>query len=171
MKVLPPITKDEYQQMEIYFHRLSEFTNSDEYLEMPHLKRISLDKEINYISMTLDILFRLFTSKGEKEIPVVAWKIVPGEGDKWKRLYFFSSSKVAALALSVNRNKISQVISGSREHTGKYKFMHAKRYYENQDFEFDPTSKNFNIGRHGRDVEHANQTRTDTQPVLSDVVN
>lgn len=132
MKVLPPITNAEYQQLEIYFFRLSEFTNSDEYLNMSSRKRKKIDIEIAYISLTLDILFRLFTCRGEKEIPIVAWKLVPGKDDKWKRLHFFSSSKVASLALGVNRNKISEVISGSRRHTGGYTFMHASKYYASE---------------------------------------
>jgi len=129
MKGLPPITNDDYQQLEVYFFRLSEFANTDDYFKMLPKDRLKLDREIGYIGATVDILFRLFTWKGEKEIPVVAWKIVPGEKDLWKRIHFFSSSKVAALALSVNRNKISEVISGSRPHTGGYTFMHATKYY------------------------------------------
>jgi len=128
MKVLPPITKDEYQQLEIYFFRLSEFTNSQKYLDMPPKQRIAIDHEINFIGMTVDILYRMY-SKNLKEIPLVAWKLVPGEGDLWKRIHFFSCRRVASLALSVNRHKISEVIAGGRPHTGGYVFMPAEKYY------------------------------------------
>ena len=130
--------------LEIYFFRLSVFTNSEEYLEMEPKKRIAIDNEISYMALTVDILFRLFTSKGEKEIPVVAWKLKLDKDDPWIRIHFFSSSKVASLALGVNRNKISQVISGTRSHTGGYVFMHASKYYAQEDcVDFDTSNSDF----------------------------
>jgi hypothetical protein len=129
MKVLPPITKDEYQQLEIYLFRLSEFTNSNTYMNMKPKQRMELDKELGYISMTVDILFRMY-SRDLKEIPIVAWKLVPGEKDLWKRIHFFSCRRVASEALGVNRHKISEVIAGGRPHTGGYVFMPAEKYYK-----------------------------------------
>lgn len=144
MKVLPPITIDEYHFLEVYYFKLSEYANTDTYEKLPIKKKTKIDRELAYIGNTLDILYRLFTFKGQKEKPIVAWKRVLDEDENWQRIYFFSCRKVAALALGVNRNKISNVICGYRQHTGGYIFINAEDYFAQEDTIGSPTEKWYN---------------------------
>ena len=154
----PPISRDQYHYLEIYFFRLAMFTNSIEYKNLSSRNKNKVDYEICYISMALDILQQVFRDKGLNERPVVAYK-EKSEPGEYQIVYRFSCIKVAAGALDCNPSKIAQVCKGERkttggvwklnEETGKkewfdaYIFEYEEDYDMNQPKNFDPNSSEF----------------------------
>ena len=137
----PPISRDQYHDLEIYYFRLVMFTDSWDYKQLKSPERSKIDYEITYMSMAIDIMRNLFAVKGGTERRVVAWKEEP-VGD-YDRLFVFSCIKVAAKCLDCNQSKISAVCKGLRRATGGYIFQYEEDYDRDQHLNFDAGSSKF----------------------------
>ena len=113
-----------YYNLEVYFFKLSIYTDSDEYLKLPQKKRTSIDREILDIGNTLNILKR-FIETPKREKAVVA-RSMEGGG----RVFRFSSIAVAKKVLNVSGANILRCCRGERRFTGGYKFAFEEDYVE-----------------------------------------
>ena len=112
----PPISRDQYHDLEAYYFKLVMFTDSWEYKQLGTVNQHKINYEIGYIKMALDIMSQLFSVKGGTERRVVAWQ---SESDQpFERIFHFSCIKVASKSLSCNASKISAVCKGKRKSTG-----------------------------------------------------
>jgi hypothetical protein len=153
----PPISRHQYHDLEIYYHKLVMYTHSWEFRDMKSDKQSRIHREMIYIEIALDIMGKIFVPKATMEKPVVAWRLnlKPGEPEL---LYRFSSIKVAAGVTGCNQSKISAVCKGLRDNTSAegernaktrvitrevYKFQYEDDYEQDQTLTFDPTNTKF----------------------------
>jgi len=153
----PPISRHQYHELEIYYHKLIRYTLSHEFRDMKSEIHLKVYYEIDYLKTALDIMGRIFVPKGTMEKPVVGWRIdlKEGEPDLVQR---FSSIKVAAGVTGCNQSKISAVCKGLRKNTSGegernaktheitrevYMFMYEEDYEREQGLTFDPNNSKF----------------------------
>ena len=111
-----------------HYFKLLMYVDSDDYEPLNTVEKVSISNEINYMSIVLDIMTRLFSDKGVHEKAVVAWKHKPNSAVH--RIYRFSCIKVASLALGCNQSKVSAVCKGKRLSTGGYVFQYEENYQQ-----------------------------------------
>lgn len=138
----PPISRDQYHELEAYYFRLCLFTTSVEFKDLKSEKQNRIKHEIAYMNMVLDILNRVFSVKHGTERAVVAWKKDTDE-DEHKLIMSFSCIKTASLVLECNKSKITSVCKGLRPHTGGYIFKYKEDYEQNRNFVFDSNNDKF----------------------------
>ena len=110
--------------LEVYFFKLSIYTDSEEYLELSQKKKIRIDREILDIGTSLSVL-RRFTVTPKREKAVVATS-VEANG----RVFKFSSIAVAKRVLEVSGSNIQRCCKGERKHSGGYIFKYEEDYIE-----------------------------------------
>jgi len=124
----PPVSRDQYHQLEAYYFKLVMFTDSADYKDLHTVKRDKIDHELAYMQMSLDIMALVFDMKEGREKRVVAWQAECDE--PFERIFHFSCIKVAHLSLGCNQSKISAVCRGVRKATGGWFFMYEENYEE-----------------------------------------
>jgi hypothetical protein len=110
--------------LEVYFFKLSIYTDSQEYLELDQKKKIRIDREILDIGTSLSVL-RRFTVVPKREKAIVATNM-DGDG----RVFRFSSIAVAKRVLEVSGSNIQRCCIGERKHSGGYRFKYEEDYIE-----------------------------------------
>ena len=111
-----------YYDLEVYFFKLSIYTDTDEYLQLSQKERTKVDREILHVGNTLDVL-KMFVITPVREKAVIGTSIEPNG-----RVFRFSSIAVARRVLEVNN--VQKCCNGEREHTGGYKFKYEEDYIE-----------------------------------------
>lgn len=143
----PPISRDQYHDLEIYYHKLVSYTYGWEFRDMKSEKQAKIYSEINYISIALQIFGNIFSSEPDGKA-VVAWKLET-KNDEPPLLHSFSCIKVAAGVTGCEASEVSSVCKGKRPHadadsirdpkTGRiigkefYKFVYADDYTEGEE--------------------------------------
>lgn len=141
----PPISRDQFHQLEAYRFKLVMFTQGFEFKDLKSDQQLRIMKELGYIDIAIDILTQLFASKGEAERPVVGW--MEDDNEFYTTYYRFSCIKVAAIATGSDPSKIAQVCKGLRKstngrweedpNTGKKKWINSWCFQYQEDFEED----------------------------------
>ena len=142
----PPISRNQYHDLEIYYHKLVMFIQSWDFRDMKSEQQARIYRELTYMEITIDVLGTLFTKPDGIEKPVLAW-LVDGDPLEPDIVHRFSCVKVAAGATGCNQSKVSAVCKGKRPNTGsesrrdvktgkivsfnKYKFVYEEDYDEN----------------------------------------
>jgi hypothetical protein len=121
----PPISRSQYHDLEIYYHKLVAYTISWDFRDLKGDKQALIFQELTYMEMTLNILSNLFAKPDGIEKPVIGWKINIGPEDP-HLVQRFSSVKVAAGATGCNQSKVSAVCKEKRPYTGTNSLRDAK---------------------------------------------
>ena len=147
----PPVSRPQYHQLEVYFFRLVMYTDTDEYRQLSGKKQNSINLELSYIQIALNILAQLFDSKNNNERSVAAWKEHLDEGETHSRFFIFSSCKVAGKCLGLTGSNVSAVCRGKYPSFKGYVFQYEEDYIENKDHDFDASQKKFGLRNYLRD--------------------
>lgn len=176
MSYRPPIKREQWHDLEVYWFRLLHYINSVDYKDLDILKQRSILNEFGYIRIAIDIIGHLMNQNGKGETRVVAWrndKVVADlllEYDKVQSninkkeiekqierlsidnhiIYFFSCQKVASEALGVNHSKIGEVCKHKRAQTGGYVFRYEDEFLIDQNIESNEFLNKIQIGTNGR---------------------
>ena len=111
-----------YYDIEVYFFKLSLYTDSEEYLALSQKNRTKVDREILNIANIMNVV-KMFVVVPVREKAVIATSI-KGEG----RVFRFSSIAVAKRVLNVSN--VQKCCKGEREHSGGYIFRYEEDYIE-----------------------------------------
>lgn len=108
--------------LEVYFFKLSIYTDSDEYIKLSQKKRTRIDREILDIGNAMNVM-RRFVNNPNRGRAVIATSIEPNG-----RVFRFTSIAVAKRVIDVSN--IQRCCNGEREHSGGYKFHYEEDYIE-----------------------------------------
>ena len=122
-----PVPKEHYHQLEAYYFRLCLYLNSPEFVKLSGKHQEKIYAEIGYIETVLHVLEKIYVEGANNERPVYAWPVNPAKLG-FDTLFKFSCLKVAAIALGVNKSKVSAVCTGKRKHTGGWYFVYQSDY-------------------------------------------
>lgn len=125
--MLKPVTREEYEMIELYLYGLRILTEDDDYFKMTAKQRGALDKEIAHMQLAFSILARIFEPTKSPRRSVVAWK-KSEESPTSTNVYYFTSAQVAAKALDITAGDICRITSGRRFSTGGYRFMYLEDF-------------------------------------------
>jgi len=124
----PPITRQEYEAIELYLYGLTIFIGSDDWSILSAKQQMLLNHEIFYMQTALAILARIFEPTKSPRRSVVAWK--KDEQMQGTIVHYFSSAQVAGKALDITPGDICRITNGRRISTGGYRFMYLKDFQE-----------------------------------------
>jgi len=119
-----PITREQYESIELYLYGLRIYTESDEFSSLTLKHRVALSKEMIYMEQTFAILSNIFEPTKSPRRSVVAWKKRDEKYCTEYPVYHFTSAQVAAKALDVVSEDICRVAGNRRNATGGYRFMY-----------------------------------------------
>lgn len=74
MSYRPPIKREQWHDLEVYWFRLLHFINSVDYKDLDILKQRRILNEFAYIRVAIDIIGHLMNQNGKGETRVVAWR-------------------------------------------------------------------------------------------------
>jgi hypothetical protein len=153
----PPISRDEFHQLEAYRFRLVMFTGSFEFKDLKSQQQMKIMRELAYMDIAIDIMTQLFSVKGGTERPVVGW--MEDSDEPYTTYYRFSCIKTAALSIGGDPSKIALVCKGLRKSTGgvweinketgkkewvnSWCFQYQEDFEEDQNYTFDPNNTKF----------------------------
>jgi len=129
----PPITRDEYESIELYLYGLRLLLDTDDYFKLGVIKTNKIAEEIQYMTITFAVLQRIFEPTKSPRRTVVAWKkkayskkeqLIPEED----KVFMFTSAQVAGKALDLTPGDICRVASGRRITIKGYAFMYIEDY-------------------------------------------
>lgn len=121
------ISSTMYYDLEVYFFKLSMYTDSEEYSKLSVVDRNKIDHEIMNMDNIL-IVMRMFRQIPSTERAIIAWKKFRTDETEYKRIFRFSSSTVASKCLGADPGKILSVCKGERNSTQGYVF-----HYDDED--------------------------------------
>jgi len=149
----PPISRDQYHDLEAYYFKLVMLTDTYEYREMKTIHRDKIAREISYINLVLEILGITFLgAKGNNERSIVAWKEKLDKHETYRRIFVFSSGIVASKALGISASKITGVCKEHRKTASGYIFKYEEDYHEDEGhLEFDASGTRFEFKNYLKD--------------------
>jgi hypothetical protein len=135
-----PVTRDEYESIELYLYGLRLFTESNEYFQLSIKVRNKVNQEIVQMQMLFSVLATIFEPTKAPRRSVVAWKAtkvvnnqhmnniphIPPTDSSY--VYAFTSAQVAGKALDLEPGDICRITSGRRKTLKGYSFMYLEDY-------------------------------------------
>lgn len=118
------VSSQMYYDFEIYFFKLTLFTDSEEYAKMGAKKRNRIDAEIMRIDSLLQVML-MFRQIPKDEVAILGWKKHLDHEDECRRVFRFSSPIVASKCLDINPSHIVAVCKHKRPTAGGYVFEYA----------------------------------------------
>ena len=123
-----PITREEYEMIELYLYGLRLLTESMSYYSMTIKQRGAIDAEVMYMTVSFSILSRIFEPTKSPRRSVVAWKKADERPETHTTVYYFTSAQVAGKALDITPGDICRITNGRRISTGGYRFMYLEDF-------------------------------------------
>jgi hypothetical protein len=126
------ISSQMYYDLEIYFFRLTLFTDSDEYAALDASHRIKVDKEIMFMDSVL-YMMQMFRQKPVTETPVMAWK--KKSVGEYNRVIRFSSLTTAGRCLDITTSHIAEICRGNTSNISRkgWVFQYEKDYNDDEE--------------------------------------
>ena len=109
-----PVPRHQAHVLEAYYFKLCCYLNTTEFVQLNTFEQKRIYDEINYMSIVLGVLDRIYVDGANNEQPLYAWPLDPEEFG-YDALFRFSCAKVAGMALGISNTAVGKVCRGQRE--------------------------------------------------------